>query len=329
MFLQKRLPPRQITEVPALHDRAMDNLRYIRETMERASSFTAVPGWGAVGMGLYGVARVVAGLAPNVHRWMAGRVARRRADRGRHGRVRHGAQSASRGDPVVQRAGAQVRAESSAAAGGRSATHLRALSRQFALGVAADVAVALRNGGRHGRRVLRADCASDGNKFHDARDGGAVLPTHLGKLVYGGGIRRFANPVRSADRAPSRRLRCKRLLQKKQPAKSGKETKGFEVLPGSAIESAMPDLDQYDPRAHPLGNAASALAVNQSLTFNDLKALLDTTDGNLSVHARKTGRSGIRGLFEIVRRTDAENGIPSHGQRASRAGPLLKSHGGP
>jgi len=31
----------------------------------------------------------------------------------------------------------------------------------------------------------------------------------------------------------------------------------------------------------------SALAVNQSLTFNELKRLLDTTDGNLSVHARK------------------------------------------
>jgi DNA-binding MarR family transcriptional regulator len=31
----------------------------------------------------------------------------------------------------------------------------------------------------------------------------------------------------------------------------------------------------------------SALAVNDSLTFNELKALLDTTDGNLSVHARK------------------------------------------
>ncbi|MGH7606903.1 MAG: winged helix-turn-helix domain-containing protein [Gemmatimonadales bacterium] len=31
----------------------------------------------------------------------------------------------------------------------------------------------------------------------------------------------------------------------------------------------------------------SALAVNDSLTFNDLKALLHTSDGNLSVHARK------------------------------------------
>ena len=31
----------------------------------------------------------------------------------------------------------------------------------------------------------------------------------------------------------------------------------------------------------------SALAVNDRLTFNDLKGLLQTTDGNLSVHARK------------------------------------------
>jgi len=31
----------------------------------------------------------------------------------------------------------------------------------------------------------------------------------------------------------------------------------------------------------------SALAVNETLTFNELKALLETTDGNLSVHARK------------------------------------------
>ncbi len=36
----------------------------------------------------------------------------------------------------------------------------------------------------------------------------------------------------------------------------------------------------------------SALAVNQSLTFNDLKGLLGATDGNLSVHARKLEEAG-------------------------------------
>ncbi len=36
----------------------------------------------------------------------------------------------------------------------------------------------------------------------------------------------------------------------------------------------------------------SALAVNNSVSFSDLKKMLDTTDGNLSVHARKLEEAG-------------------------------------
>lgn len=36
----------------------------------------------------------------------------------------------------------------------------------------------------------------------------------------------------------------------------------------------------------------SALAVNESLSFNDLKAVLNATDGNLSVHARRLEEAG-------------------------------------
>jgi DNA-binding HxlR family transcriptional regulator len=57
------------------------------------------------------------------------------------------------------------------------------------------------------------------------------------------------------------------------------------VRPGTR-EAVATDLDRLIHERIRLG-IVSALAVNRSLTFNELKALLKTTDGNLSVHARK------------------------------------------
>jgi hypothetical protein len=55
------------TDPPQLHARAMDNLRFIRSTMERAAGLTAISGWGIAAAGGIGVvAAVLAARAPTV-----------------------------------------------------------------------------------------------------------------------------------------------------------------------------------------------------------------------------------------------------------------------
>ena len=60
---------------------------------------------------------------------------------------------------------------------------------------------------------------------------------------------------------------------------------------GGARETAPGEFDRLIHERIRLG-MVSALAVNRSLTFNELKTLLKTTDGNLSVHARKLEEAG-------------------------------------
>lgn len=55
-----------------LHVRALDSVRYIRETMEHAAAFTAVPGWGMVWVGATALAAAwIASWQPSFERWLA------------------------------------------------------------------------------------------------------------------------------------------------------------------------------------------------------------------------------------------------------------------
>jgi DNA-binding transcriptional ArsR family regulator len=73
--------------------------------------------------------------------------------------------------------------------------------------------------------------------------------------------------------------------QKKQDSPAGlRDTR-------SKARSLAPDLDRLIHERLRLG-IISALAANESLTFGDLKSLMNTTDGNLSVHARKLEDAG-------------------------------------
>ena len=64
------------------------------------------------------------------------------------------------------------------------------------------------------------------------------------------------------------------------------EDRGSTVKVKAKAQLAPAELDRLIHERVRLA-IVSALAVRESLTFNDLKALLKTTDGNLSVHARK------------------------------------------
>jgi DNA-binding HxlR family transcriptional regulator len=75
-----------------------------------------------------------------------------------------------------------------------------------------------------------------------------------------------------------------------QPHVSPEVTSG--AGPGAGVSSArstrqIPDLDRLIHERIRLGIVSALAAAKSPLTFNDLKSFLETTDGNLSVHARK------------------------------------------
>jgi DNA-binding MarR family transcriptional regulator len=83
------------------------------------------------------------------------------------------------------------------------------------------------------------------------------------------------------------------------------------------VEPNFPDLDRLIHEKTRLA-IVSALAVNPSLSFNEMKAILKTTDGNVSVHARKLEEAGYlncRKSFE-GRMPKTEYSLTAAGKRA-------------
>src|SRR5437762_10912351 len=79
-------------------------------------------------------------------------------------------------------------------------------------------------------------------------------------------------------------------------------------------QSRAADLDRLIHEPIRLG-IVSALAVNDTMTFNELKALLKTTDGNLSVHARKLEEGQYIGCVKFF-----EGRVPKTEYRLTAAG---------
>jgi DNA-binding HxlR family transcriptional regulator len=79
---------------------------------------------------------------------------------------------------------------------------------------------------------------------------------------------------------------AKTSAAQKEQQRTREREEPLSAVRGLAREAVPADLDRLIHERIRLG-IVSALAVNRSLTFNELKAMLKTTDGNLSVHARK------------------------------------------
>ena len=111
------------------------------------------------------------------------------------------------------------------------------------------------------------------------------------------------------------------LPKESAPARPARATRAASIqpqrAPGGAGEMTAAELDRVIHERMRLA-IVSALAVNASLTFNDLKQMLNTTDGNLSVHARKLEEANyvVCNKFFDGRTPKTEYKLTTSGRRA-------------
>jgi hypothetical protein len=159
--------------------RAVDHLRYIRETMERAAEFTAVPGWGGVAMGLTAIAAA----------WIASR------------------QASPRGWLTVWLVEAfvavSIAASSAATKAHRgSARLLSGPGRKFLLSFTPPIIV----GGLLTFALFQAGRSGYGAGYHGSGSDSSVRAVQLGRRVDGCGLWSSADLFWFVDRSASRRI---------------------------------------------------------------------------------------------------------------------------
>jgi len=115
-----------------------------------------------------------------------------------------------------------------------------------------------------------------------------------------------------------------RRRRTERPAPAAPALRGVKGEPGPDVARGLDALLHHRLR---LG-MVSALAAVESLAFNDLKRLLQTSDGNLSVHARKLEDAGYVTCTKTFENRRPPHRLPVDRARSPGGGPLPRPHGG-
>ena len=184
----------------------MDNLRFIRETMERAGAFTGISGWGQVAIGATAlIAAPLAAQQPTFKAWLLvwlveGLVSLLIAGWS----IDRKARAAQM--PLLDRSREKSRLQSFTTALSWSFAYGSSLSRRTDQCNSRSVAVALRHGRGYWRHVLGNYRADHGHVLYGFGGAGAFPAARICELVFGGGLRRPAHYFRRDNRKEVRWL---------------------------------------------------------------------------------------------------------------------------